>query len=230
MKKAFRSLFPQAQRHLLMGRLASPVEAPVTSPGVEILSIHRVADPATEALDGFATANGFPAGWARDMLGDGAQALAARDTTTGDILAMGWSTRRAFHVDEIGATLNPGGGVYLFGDFVAPQHRGRKLQKLLISHRLGQLDGPPFACTLVEPSNAASVRSYAGEGFVVGGTYVRYRWRKRTWARCRSVRNAPVVFESPSCDTVIATQGAPSRALCNDSIERARRLRVRPMD
>jgi ribosomal protein S18 acetylase RimI-like enzyme len=208
MKNRFRSLFPQAQRHLLMGRVASPPQAPATSPGVEVLSIHRVADPATQALDDFATANGFPAGWARDMLGDGAQALAARDATTGEILAMGWSTRRPFHVDEIGATLNPGGGVYLFGDFVAPRHRGRKLQKLLISHRLTQLEGLPFACTLVEPSNVASVRSYAGEGFSVGGTYVRYRWRKKTWARCKSVRNAPVMFESPACDTVIATHGS----------------------
>ena len=210
MKNALRSLFPQAQRHLLMGRLASPAEAPATSPGVEVLSVHRPADPVTQALDDFATANGFPAGWARDMLADGAQALAARDGATGNILAMAWSTRRPFHVDEIGATLNPGGGVYFFGDFVAPQHRGRKLQKLLISHRLAQLDDLPFACTLVEPSNVASVRSYAGEGFSVGGTYARYRWRNRTWARCKSVRNAPVMFESPSCEMVIARHAPQS--------------------
>jgi ribosomal protein S18 acetylase RimI-like enzyme len=204
MKIRFRSLFPQAQRHLLMGRLALPAQAPATSPGVDVLSIHRAADPVTQALDDFATANGFPPGWAHDMLTDGAQALAARDAATGQILAMGWSTRRPFHVDEIDATLNPGGGVYLFGDFVSPEHRGRRLQRLLISHRLAQLDGLPFACTLVEPSNVASVRSYAGEGFAVGGTYVRYRWRTRSWARCKSVRKAPVVFQSPTCDMVIA--------------------------
>jgi GNAT superfamily N-acetyltransferase len=204
MKNPLRSLFPRAQRHLLMGRLALPAKAPAASPGVEVLSIHRPADPAAQALDDFATAHGFPAGWARDMLADGAQALAARDASTGQILAMGWSTRQPFHVDEIGATLNPGGGVYLFGDFVAPPFRGRKLQKLLISHRLAQLDDLPFACTLVEPSSLPSLRSYTGEGFVVGGTYVRYHWRKRTWARCKSVRNAPVVFESPQCELVVA--------------------------
>jgi GNAT superfamily N-acetyltransferase len=208
MKNPFRSLFPRAQRHLLMGRLALPVQAPATSPGVEVLSIERVADPAAQGLEGFAAANGFPAGWTRDMLADGAQALVARDTTSGEILAMGWSTRRPFHVDEIEATLNPGGGVYFFGDFVAPQHRGRKLQKLLISHRLAQLDSVPFACTLVEPSNLASVRSYAAEGFVPGGSYVRYRLGRRTWARCKTMGNAPVAFALPSCGMVIARRGA----------------------
>jgi GNAT superfamily N-acetyltransferase len=187
-----------------MGRLATSAQPPSAVPGVEILAIHRAADPAAQSLDAFATANGFPPGWTRDMLADGARAVVARDPASGELLAMGWSTRQPFHVDEIAATLNPGQGVYLFGDFVAPAHRGRKLQKLLISHRLTELDDRPFACTLVEPANLASVRSYAAEGFSIGGRYVRHRWRSRTWARCKPVRNAPVTFELPSCDIVLA--------------------------
>jgi GNAT superfamily N-acetyltransferase len=189
-----------------MGRLASSVQPPATAPGVEVLVIHRAADPAAERLDAFGVANGFPQGWTRDMLADGARAVVARDVRSGELLAMGWSTRHPFHVDEIAATLNPGQGVYLFGDFVAPAHRGRKLQKLLISHRLTELDDRPFACTLVEPTNLASMRSYVAEGFSVGGEYVRHRWRRRTWTRCKSVRGAPVSFELPSCDIVIARQ------------------------
>jgi GNAT superfamily N-acetyltransferase len=204
MKNPLRFLLPRSEQHLLMGRLAPSSEAPSTAAGVEILTIHRPADPAVAMLDTFAATHGFPAGWASEMLADGARAMVARDPGNGDAMAMAWNTGRAFHVDEIGATLDPGEGVYFFGDFVAPRYRGRKLQRLLISKRLAAIEDRAFACTLVHPSNAASVRSYTEEGFAIGGRYVRYRWRRKTWGRCKCAENAPIVFELRSPEIVFA--------------------------
>jgi GNAT superfamily N-acetyltransferase len=99
---------------------------------------------------------------------------------------MAWSTTHPFHVEEIGATFDPRGGVYLFGDFVDPAHRGKKLQRALVSHRLAAArdQGLPFAYTLIHPSNAASLRSYAHEHFVPAARFTRYHWLRKKWCHC----------------------------------------------
>jgi hypothetical protein len=155
---------------------------------VEGVRTERVVDGAgAGALDAFAVGSGFPEGWVADMLAEGAVGTLAVDAADGTALAMAWATSRAFHVEEIGATLDPGGGVYLFGDFVAPGQRGRKLQRLLVAERLRAMGARERgACTIVHPGNAASVRSYGHEGFVEAGTFVRRWWIGRSWARCRS--------------------------------------------
>jgi ribosomal protein S18 acetylase RimI-like enzyme len=190
MKNPLRCLFPRSQEHLLMGRVGSAPMLETSVAGVQALVIWTADDPRAGMLDAFAVANGFPQGWAREMLAEGASAVVARDPAAA-MLAMGWMTGRHFHVEEIGATLDPGTGVYLFGDFVAPAQRGRKLQRLLVAERLRVIEGAAFACTLVEPANVASVRSYEKEGFAVEGRFVSYRWRARTWARCRTVGRGP---------------------------------------
>jgi GNAT superfamily N-acetyltransferase len=121
------------------------------------------------------------------MLADGAPALVAVDDATGETLAMAWTTSRPFHVEEIGATIDPGpGGVYLFGDFVAPAARGRRLQRLLVNRRLRRAAADAhLACTIVHPDNAASVRSYEHEGFAARGRFVRTTWLKREWKAVR---------------------------------------------
>jgi hypothetical protein len=150
---------------------------------VEGVRTVRIGD-AAGGLEGFAVASGFPAGWVADMLAEGAVGVLAVSETEGEPLAMGWMILRAFQVEEIGATLDPNGGVYLFGDFVAPGQRGRKLQRLLVAERLRGVGAG--ACTIVHPGNVASVRSYGHEGFRVAGRFTRWWWRGRSWARCRS--------------------------------------------
>jgi ribosomal protein S18 acetylase RimI-like enzyme len=202
MKNLLRRLLPHAETHLLMGRTGAPPAPEPPAAGVEMLSIKSVSDLVAEALETFASANGFPQGWARAMLAEGASAVIARDAT-GAVLAMGWMTQQPFQVEEVGATIDPGSGVYLFGDFVAPAQRGRKLQRQLVAQRLRLTEGLAYACTLVHPSNVASVRSYRGEGFAVGGRFVRYRWRGRTWARCRTVGRGAVTFALDGTDRIL---------------------------
>jgi ribosomal protein S18 acetylase RimI-like enzyme len=204
MKNPLRRLFPSSQEHLLMGRVASPPVPQKPVAGVETLAIRTANDARVGILEAFANANGFPQGWAGEMLAAGASAIVAIDPA-GAAMAMGWMTGRRFHVEEIGATLDPGAGVYLFGDFVAPAQRGRNLQQLLVAERLRAIEQAAFACTLVEPSNAASVRSYEKEGFVNEAQFTRYHWRGRTWARCRAIRRGRgVAFALNGTDTIMA--------------------------
>ena len=203
MTNPLRRLLPQSEEHLLMGRSGGVPALEAESSDVEILAICSADDPRAEQLESFASANGFPTGWAREMLSDNASAVIARDTT-GQTLAMAWMTQRPFHVEEIGATIDPRAGIYLFGDFVAPAHRGRKLQRRLVAQRLRIAANAAFAVTLVHPSNLASVRSYQHEGFAVGGRFLRYRWRSKTWTRCKPIGRAGVNFTLDQQDRIIA--------------------------
>src|SRR5258706_201507 len=134
MKNPLRRLFPRSHEHLLMGRVGPPPVPETGTAGVQTVAIRMGDDPHIGKLDAFAVANGFPQGWVQEMLAEGASAVAALDEA-GAVMAMGWITGRRFQVEEIGATLDPGAGVYLFGDFVALAHRGRKLQQLLVAER-----------------------------------------------------------------------------------------------
>lgn len=198
-----RRLFPTSEEHLLMGRSGEAPAHEAESSDLEMLAIPSADDPHVESLESFASANGFPACWASEMLRDGASAVIARDTASGATLAMAWMTQHPFHVEEIGATIDPGSGVYLFGDFVAPAHRGRKLQQRLVAQRLRLAATVSFAVTLVHPANLASLRSYQHERFTVGARFVRYRWRSRTWTRCRPVDRAAVSFALDEPDRII---------------------------
>jgi GNAT superfamily N-acetyltransferase len=205
MKDLLRRLLPQSDEHLLMGRAGAAPAPELGTAGVDMRSIRSVSDPNAGMLEAFASAHGFPEGWTREMIGEGASAVIALDEAN-TMLAMGWITGRPFYVDEIRATIDPGAGFYLFGDFVEPAHRGRKLQRRLVGERLRLTETSAFACTLVHPSNLASVRSYSTEGFAVGGQFVRYRWRGRTWARCRAVGRAAVTFALSGTDRILVAR------------------------
>jgi hypothetical protein len=167
--------------------------------GVWVMYVSDVA--VAGKLEEFAVASGFPPGWVADMLAEGAVGVLAVSHEDGSPLAMGWVTGRAFYVDEIGATLNPNGGAYLFGDFVAPGHRGRKLQRLLVAERLRGM--PRGACTIVHPGNVASMRSYGHEGFATAGRFTRRWWLGRSWARCWSDGE----FELEGAERIVARWG-----------------------
>jgi GNAT superfamily N-acetyltransferase len=179
-----RRLIPRIQTHLILAR---PLDQPVASlpPPVALESIASTADPRFPLLDAFAVASGFPQGWSADMLADRARAtLAILDDDQS--VAMAWATAHPFHVEEMSATFDPRGGVYLFGDFVSPHHRGRNLQRHLVNHRLAaaQWDGISVAYTIVHPDNVPSLHSYGQEGFVPAARFTRYRWLKKNWCRC----------------------------------------------
>jgi len=130
--------------------------------------------PDAEALDQFCEKNGFPTRWGTEMLTAGCGAIVAKSTDD-QIIAMAWSTIAAFYVDEIRLTVKPPAECpYLFGDFVAPAHRGKGLQSALVRERLTQHAGKP-AFALIHPTNLASVRSYESHGFRLAATlHVRY--------------------------------------------------------
>jgi ribosomal protein S18 acetylase RimI-like enzyme len=178
MLKRFAPLFPRRDTHLLLSR-AGGGDSPFSLDGVDV----RAGAP--DILESFTTEFGFPAGWAGEMLTEGAQPVIACDASTGATLAMAWATTRPFFVEEIGATIDPGeGGVYLFGDYVAPAARGRRLQRLLVAERLRRAGPDARACTIVHPTNEPSMRSYRHEGFMEGGRFTRTWWLGRNWGRC----------------------------------------------
>lgn len=197
MRNPFRRLWPRVETHWLLARRAGVVGSVERGDGVRAVVVATVADAGMEALEAFAVASGFPAGWVAEMLAEGAVATLAVTDAGG--VGMGWVTRRGFFIEEVGATLDPGGGAYLFGDFVTPAQRGRGIQRWLVAERLG---GVGDACTIVHPANVASLRSYGREGFEVVGKFTRYSWGGRTWARCRGG-----VFECAAGDVIRARWG-----------------------
>lgn len=171
-----------------------------TPRGVRAVVVAGPPDAGADRLEAFAVGNGFPPGWAADMLADGAAATLALSDDHGPV-AMAWATSRAFFVEEIAATIDPGAGLYLFGDFVAPAQRGRGLQRWLVAERLR---GAGHACTIVHPSNPASVRSYERERFEVSARFTRYRWARRTWTACRTPPGVVKTFQCDRGDTITA--------------------------
>lgn len=180
MPNLLRHLFWRSETHLLMERaVVAGATSDFSVPGVEVETGERAA------LEPFASSVGFPAGWAGEMLDEGATGLLAVDVANRLPLAMGWVTSRQYRIDEIGATINPGeGGIYLFGDLVAPAARGRRLQRLLVAERLRRATDVRQACTVVHPANAASVQNYKNEGFCVSGWFTRNWWLGTSWPEC----------------------------------------------
>lgn len=192
---------------MLLARRAAPVEGGAVKPeGVRAVAVGAESDLGMEALDAFAVASGFPAGWAGDMLGDGAEATLALANVGGQTggVAMGWRTSGRFFVEELGATLEQRYvGTYLFGDFVSPAFRGRGIQRWLVAERLRALGDTKFGtCTIVHPSNVTSLRNYQQEGFETLGSFTRYWWARRTWARCRTRAGATPRFELRDGDMI----------------------------
>jgi GNAT superfamily N-acetyltransferase len=203
MKGLLRSLVPCQQTHLIFARALTPADADTTAevPGVTIESPSDA-----NALDEFCIKAGFPVGWTAEMVQAGAHAIIARDAA--DIIAMAWHTARPFFVAEIDFTFVPHNGEYLFGDYVAPAHRGRKLQRLLVRHRLAAAarNGAAIAYTIIHADNAASLASYRALGFVPTTRLTRTRWLGRDRDHV-----APISTRDRSLPTFIMT--SPRRLL-----------------
>jgi GNAT superfamily N-acetyltransferase len=109
------------------------------------------------------------------MLRGGARAITASDPQTHTLIAMAWHTAAPFFVEEIDHTLDPAGGVYLFGDFVAPASRGRGLQRALVRQRLA-LAPNLTAHTIIRDNNLPSLKSYQALGFTPTTRLTSHRW------------------------------------------------------
>jgi GNAT superfamily N-acetyltransferase len=133
---------------------------------IPLQHVTRTSDPAFAAMDRLYTDARFPPDWSASTLAAGDQALVLVDPATAHALAAAWIARRAFYVQEIRRTFDPGPTAdYYFGDFVSPAARGRGLQRLLISHRL-DLSRGRTALAMTCPANHPSQANYASLGFI----------------------------------------------------------------
>lgn len=164
------------QTHLVLGRAAQPAPSVNVPDGIELSDVSSADGPAFDAMQSFCLMSGFGEGWAPSMLEQGARGTVVVES--GVPLAMAWSVDRAFYVEEISTTFDPIEAAYFFGDFVGAAHRGRRLQRLLVEHRLAHLQSP-HALTLVHPENPSSIRSYQNVGFAEVGRIENRRWLGR---------------------------------------------------
>ena len=188
MRNPFRRLLPRRETYLLFARPPAPCDR---TPPADIVITHITTPdhPAVQPLEPFCTAHGFPPGWPRDMLAAGAQAVVAADAATQALMAMAWLTTAPFYVEEIDHTLDPAGGVYLFGDFVAPPHRGKGLQGTLLRQRL-MLSPDKIAYTIVRDDNAPSIKNYRALDFIPTTRLTHQHWSGRSRWNCQAAPGA----------------------------------------
>ena len=179
-----RRLLSQRETYLLFARHAQAIQIPVPEAldAFQFSTLTQVNDPLTQPLDPFCTSHGFPPNWPAQMLVQGAHAVMAIDSSTRQIAAMAWLTTRPYYVEEIDHTLDPAGGVYLFGDFVAPAYRGRRLQRTLLAHRLSRFP-TQSAYTIIRDDNAPSIRNFESVDFIPTTHLIHKQWLGRaSWA------------------------------------------------
>ena len=166
--------------NLILTRPATPSPPSVDlPPSFTLHPVTHPSDPAFLFLDRLYASDGFPAGWARQMLERGAQAVVI---VQGDApAASALLIRQPFYVQEIRRTFDPGPDAdYYFGDFVAPGFRGRHLQRSLIRARLLMTHqaGRPWALAMTRATPPASLDNYVAEGFAPSAEL-----RSRTFSR-----------------------------------------------
>jgi len=136
------------------------------------------------ALDRFYTAQGFPAKWSERLLTTGAQAVMIYHADSP--IAAGWLIRKPFYIEEIRRTLDPGSETdYYFGDFVAPDFRGKGLQRALIRERLRltQQAGQKYSTAMTSPALPASFNNYSTAGFSITFTLCKRVCLGMEWTR-----------------------------------------------
>jgi ribosomal protein S18 acetylase RimI-like enzyme len=193
MRRILNRLRPRTQTHQFFRCDLSGTDKRQLASGLGTIEwISSNGDPAFAALRSFAASQGFGNDWPADMLADHAQCALAFDEFSTP-MAMAWMTRQSFYVEEMGATFDPRGAAYLFGDWVAPEFRGRRLQRLLVAYRLDravELQARE-AYTIIHPENAASLKSYRQEGFIEEGEIESRTWLGRTRVSYISITSSP---------------------------------------
>ncbi len=167
------------RRNLIFTRdLSTPLPAPAWPEGMTVHTLTHPSDDGFALMDRMYVSNGFRPGWAADLLKGTVRAIVAI-APSGEAAAAAWLLREPFYVSEIERTFDPGPeGDYYFGDFVAPEFRGRGVQSAAILHRLAvsTAEGRRWAMAMTSESNAASCKNYQACGFAVAGS-LSTRWR-----------------------------------------------------
>ena len=150
----------------------------------DVRHLHDPNDRYCDVLDRFYTAQGFPAKWSERLLASGAQGVMI--CCGASAIAAGWLTRKPFYVEEIRRTFDPGSAMdYYFGDFVAPEFRGKGLQRALIRERLRltHQSGRKGSTAMTNPALPASYNNYCTEGFSVTLTLCKRVCLGMEWTR-----------------------------------------------
>ena len=137
-----------------------------------ITHITDISDDNFPALDQFCENQHFPAGWARQMISQSAEATLLHINHVP--AAAGWLTRKPFYVSEIHRTFHAGeDGDYYFGDWVAPPFRGQGMQRALIAARLHRSSQAHrhWALTMTRASIPASLINYRTCGFEISAEW-----------------------------------------------------------
>ena len=156
---------------ILSRNLGRPIGEMETPAGLRLAHLRQTTDEGFSQLDALCSSSGFPGGWAATMLraeGEAFVAFADPSPPPSPAVAAGWMTRAPFFVDELGYTFTPvPEGVYLFGDFVEPAWRGRKLQRWMLHRRLeaSAQAGRQWVFSMTNKENAPSLRNQFAEGF-----------------------------------------------------------------
>jgi Acetyltransferase (GNAT) family len=205
------------ETHLFFARDPAPASGFKVS-GAAVQWVESSDSPRAAALAVFCAAGGFSTSWAIEMLAAGARAVVSLDPPTGEITGMGWMTTRQFFVGEVAAHLAlPPDAAYLFGGFVAPAFRGRRLHRLLVGARLDRLCELDLrAITICHTDNQPSIRSNLDEGYRPILQYQHWHWRR--WRHRRAIpaegataRQYDLVFEPGNVVRLIARIPLPRR-------------------
>jgi hypothetical protein len=218
MRNLSRNWLPRIETHLFLARDAAPASG-FSIDDVAVCWVESADSPNTAALGEFCAAVGFANDWAVEMLTNGAQAVTTLDPATGDITGMGWMTTRRFFVGEVSANLAlPPDTAYLFGGFVAPAFRGRRLHRLLVCARLDRLFRSDLrAITICHKDNRPSIRSNLEEGYRPILQYQHWNWGR--WRHRRALpadgatgpREYDLLFEPDNVVRLVARTPLPRR-------------------
>jgi hypothetical protein len=170
---------------LILARDATSIaDLPPLPTACSIIHITDINDENFSALEQFCENQHFPAGWARQMIMQSAEATLLRVNAVP--AAAGWLTRKPFYVSEIQRTFSASdNGDYYFGDWVAPPFRGQHLQRALIAARLhrSSLAHRHWALTMTRAAIPISLANYRTCGFEISA-----QWQSTkilTWHRAR---------------------------------------------
>lgn len=168
---------------LILTRDATSPPPPLGIPSDLVLhQVTNIGEAGFAFLDQIYSMDGFPPGWAAQMLGRGSVAVVIVSGQTPAASAL--LVRKPFYVREILRTFDAGAeGDYYFGDYVAPAFRGRQIQRMLIRARLhiSQQAGRRWAHALTRTTIPASAENYLAEGFCTAAKLHARRWAGWRW-------------------------------------------------
>ncbi|HVT88580.1 MAG TPA: hypothetical protein VHD56_06995, partial [Tepidisphaeraceae bacterium] len=180
--------------YIVVRDLAVPLpSSPQSNLNVIVQTIRNANDPLFPQLVEVCRAQGVAAGSCKHYLDDGAIACVAR--LNDQPIAVGWMTFANVFVPLIGSTFaGQNDSCLLFGDFVLPEFRGHRLQRLLGMHRLAQArdEGIRWSYGYIMRGNTPSLSSAIRRGFRTVATVHHLRLARRSFVRVHQYARPPI--------------------------------------